>query len=256
MVVHAVVDKGSPSVVCPYPPTPQNSLFFYIDDPIKVKPANGDSFMPQPRSVVVGPQLNGVLLDIDHSHKAVRVGFHPGGLHRLIGLPLCEAIDGSYDAADIFGSDIERLNDRLQDCLSFDTIKEEVEKFLLQKAGKVKSILPFDMAMLKLMKQGGNMGMDTLSSLACLSIRQFERVSKERIGFSPKLFARLVRFSKAYRMREQIPQLTWTDIAHRCGYFDQMHFIRDFKQFTGIAPGIMDMQIQQAPAALQASLNL
>jgi hypothetical protein len=51
-------------------------------------------FALQPRSVIVGPQLTRVTIDINRSHKAVRVGFHPGGLHRLLGISMAEMVDG------------------------------------------------------------------------------------------------------------------------------------------------------------------
>ncbi|MEJ7663659.1 MAG: helix-turn-helix domain-containing protein [Hymenobacter sp.] len=81
--------------------------------------------------------------------------------------------------------------------------------------------------------------MERLAAAACLSVRQFERKSYERLGFSPKLYSRMIRFSHAYKYKECAPHTSWTEIAHRCGYFDQMHFIRDFKFFTGYAPGIL-----------------
>ncbi|MBK8142870.1 MAG: helix-turn-helix transcriptional regulator [Chitinophagaceae bacterium] len=57
-------------------------------------------------------------------------------------------------------------------------------------------------------------------------------------------------------MRENFPQLSWTQIAYECGYFDQMHFIRDFKQFAGVAPGILEKELENTPVRLQADLRL
>lgn len=256
MVIHAEIDRDAAPAICPYPPTPQNSLFFYINDRIKVQQEGQGDFVLQPRSVIVGPQLVRVTLDVNKSHKAVRVGFHPGGLHRLLRLPLYEMLDGSYDAADVFGSEMRDVNERLQEAQDFDAIKEIVEQFLLQKAKKLKEALPFDRAMLELLKMQGNVPVETIASMACLSIRQFERVSKERIGMSPKLFARLVRFSKAYRLHEKFPQLNWSQITYECGYFDQMHLIRDFKQFAGVLPGTIEKELKQTPVHLQADLLL
>jgi transcriptional regulator GlxA family with amidase domain len=127
---------------------------------------------------------------------------------------------------------------------------------LLLQVKKLRGTLPFDLAMLELVKMNGNIPMDSIASMACLSLRQFERVSKERIGVSPKLFARLVRFSSAYRLRESFPQYTWTRIAYDSGYFDQMHMIRDFKEFAGVAPGIIEKELEQLPIRLQAGLRL
>lgn len=256
MVVHAEVDPTAAPVLCPYPPTPQDSLFFYINDQIKVKTEGGSDFVVQPRSVIVGPQLTRVTIDINKNHKAVRVGFHPGGLHRLLGISMAEMVDGSYNATDVFGNEMQEVNNKLQDAKNFDEINDVIEKFLLQKVKTLKMALPFDKAMLELLRLNGNTPIEHIASLACLSIRQFERVSKERVGFSPKLFSRLVRFSSAYRMRENFPLLSWTSIAYDCGYFDQMHLIRDFKEFAGVAPGIIQKELNEIPVRLQADLRL
>ncbi|MGZ8536882.1 MAG: helix-turn-helix domain-containing protein [Flavisolibacter sp.] len=255
MVVHAEVKEGESSVIC-YPPTPQNSLFFYINDRIKVQKNREADFVLQPQSVIVGLQSTGVILDVNKNHKAVRVGFHPGGMYRLLGFSMSEMIDGSYDASDIFGNEMCDLNNKLQDAESFFEIKQLIEQFLLGKVKLLKRSLPFDSAMMELLRFNGNVPIEHIASLSCLSLRQFERVSKERIGISPKLFARLVRFSKAYRLRENSPDISWTSIAFECGYFDQMHFIRDFKEFAGVTPGGIEKELENSPLRMQAAMRL
>jgi AraC-like DNA-binding protein len=61
---------------------------------------------------------------------------------------------------------------------------------------------------------------EKIASLSCLSIKQFERKCKERIGMNPKLYGRILKFSKAYRLHEGFPHLSWTKIAYEAGYFD------------------------------------
>lgn len=256
MIVHVEADKTDAPMISPYPPSPQNSLFFYINDRIKMQKDTASPFILQPRSVMVGPQLSRVTLDVNRSHKAVRVGFHPGGLYRMLGDSMADMVDESYDATDVFGNDLQDLNDRLPEANNFDEIHALVENFLLKKVSALKRALPFDMAMLELLRLNGNIPVEKIASMACLSLRQFERVSKERIGLPPKLFARLVRFSKAYRLRESFAALSWTNIAYECGYFDQMHLIRDFKEFAGVAPGIIEKELEHSPIRLQAHLRL
>jgi AraC-like DNA-binding protein len=169
---------------------------------------------------------------------------------------MSEIVDDNFDATDIFGKEMKEVNQRLQDACTFDGIKDVIESFLIKKVKTLKTALPFDNAMLELMKVSGNIPIERVASMACLSLRQLERVSKERIGLPPKLFARLVRFSKAYRYYETSPKKTWTSIAHECGYYDQMHFIRDFKQFAGMPPGAIEKELTEAPVRLQASLRL
>jgi AraC-like DNA-binding protein len=87
----------------------------------------------------------------------------------------------------------------------------------------------------------GRVRMNRLAAHCCLSLRQFERRFKQRMGVSPKVFARLLRF-EALRdalieewRRDGIPCLA--DLAYRSGYQDQAHLIHEFKIWTGYTPG-------------------
>ena len=78
---------------------------------------------------------------------------------------------------------------------------------------------------------------DALVDEACLSQRQFERVFKEQIGFSAKSFMNIVRFKSlidAYSKGRN----SLTDLAYEYGYYDQSHFIKDFKAFSGYTPRV------------------
>ena len=70
-----------------------------------------------------------------------------------------------------------------------------------------------------------------LAKNAPISQRQFERSFKEVAGFTPKLYARIKRFETTLNKSGSL-----TEIALDAGYFDQAHFIRDFKAFTGLQP--------------------
>lgn len=255
MIIEVELDNPGESV-CLYPPTPQNSLFFYINDQVSMQREQTSSFVLQPRSVIVGPQLTPVRLDIKKSHKAIRVGFHPGGLYRLLGIPMNEIQDDSLDAAEIFGNEMQSLQNQFLEAGDFDEIKNIIEQFLLSKHKSLQRAIPFDKAMLELLRLDGHISIEQVASQACLSLRQFERVCRERIGMPPKLFARLARFSKAYRLRENSAQLSWTHIAHACNYFDQAHLIRDFREFTLMAPGVIEKALAVTPIRLQAALKL
>lgn len=69
-----------------------------------------------------------------------------------------------------------------------------------------------------------------------LSERQFERKFKEHTGFTPVKYLRLVRFGKACNHYTAFDEKTLTEIALECGYYDQSHFIKDFKTFSGYHP--------------------
>ena len=255
-IVHAIVDDADIDKACPYPPTPQHCLFFYIDDHVQMQKEGQEGFVSQGESVVVGPQVTRVNLIVGKSHKAVAVGFHPGGLYRLLGIPMAEIYDEGFDARDLLGLEIREVNERLKEAEDFDAIKQVVENYLLGKLSALKMALPFDEAMKVLLRFDGNIPIENIASLSCLSLRQFERKCRERLGVAPKLYARLARFSKAYRLRESNPNLPWTQITYECGYFDQMHLIRDFKQFAGVSPGVISGTISATPVPLQSTIQI
>jgi AraC-like DNA-binding protein len=75
---------------------------------------------------------------------------------------------------------------------------------------------------------------NTLASACCLSEKQFERRFSAYSGFKPKLYSRITRFEEAsWNCRNYD---TLTAAAHAHGYYDQAHFIHDFKMFAGFSP--------------------
>jgi len=69
-----------------------------------------------------------------------------------------------------------------------------------------------------------------------LSSRRFIEVFSAEVGLTPKLFCRVHRFQQVLAMIERDEHIDWTDVALACGYYDQAHFIHDFRAFSGINP--------------------
>ena len=87
---------------------------------------------------------------------------------------------------------------------------------------------------------------DQLAYDANMSIRTFERHFIDQVGISPKLFCNITRFNYALALKFKNPQLDWTSIASTCGYYDQMHLIKDFKKFAGYTPTIFQKETHLA----------
>lgn len=218
-------------------------LCFYLQDPIKVEKPNAD-FVQRARAVVIGPQVSSITLDLGVGYKAVLLMLMPGGMYRLLGFSLQEMVDGDFDARLILGAAIDELLEQMMEAKTDDGIHQVLQAYLLGKLSCLKSALPFDRAISELVSHSGNLSVDFVAAQSCLSPRQFERRALERLGLSPKFYARLIRFSHAYKYKESNPQASWIDIAGRCGYYDQMHLIREFKYFAGINPsGLIEEDI-------------
>jgi AraC-like DNA-binding protein len=253
IMIHRVdFDKSKPKPIFPFPPFPEQSLFFYPGDSISVKRSYEKNETEVPPAIIGGPTSDRMNLRFGYRHHVIKVSFQPGGLHRMLGIPMDSLLgkDG-IDARDMWGNQINLILEQLSETDSFHKMKLVIEQFLLSKSIYLKQLLPIDSAMRLLVKGGGLIPIERLASASCLSNRQFERVFKNRIGLSPKFFSRLVRFSQAWLIKENQPDIRWLQLAHKCGYHDQMHFIRDFREFTGENPTEIELAIQETPVKLK-----
>ena len=226
------------SPVYTFMPSHTRYLCFYLEDCVAVKKKEGH-FETRSRALIIGPQITPVTMDLGKKHAQVIVILKPCGLYRLIGIPLQEIVDCDFDARFILGKEIDELIEKLLNTPDNGARNTIIQQYLLSRLSNLKPLLAIDSAMLHLVRSQGNLSMDFLAASACLSTRQLERQSLERIGLPPKFFARMIRFSEAYKFKERNPHISWTKIACQFGYFDQMHLIRDFRSFTGITPSII-----------------
>src|SRR5262249_32612585 len=71
-----------------------------------------------------------------------------------------------------------------------------------------------------------------------LSSRRFIELFRGEVGLTPKLYSRIQRFQAAIRRIRCGREFDWAELALDCGYFDQAHFIHDFRAFSGIVPSV------------------
>ncbi|MEO6843903.1 MAG: helix-turn-helix domain-containing protein [Ginsengibacter sp.] len=230
------------------PPLPEHCLFFYLRDKSEVEDISTKKLETLSSCIVVGPHVNRHNIIPGRNHLMIKVGFQPGGLYRFLGVPMNELLcSDAFNGSDFLGKEINEVNEKLQEAVSFTEMNLIVEKFLLNHVLKLKQALPIDEVLPLLIKQRGLVRIDQLASHSCLSIRQFERVFQQRIGLPPKYFSRLVRFAQAWIIKEQQPDISWIKVAHECGYFDQMHLIRDFQEFANVSPSTIESELLNSP---------
>ena len=85
-------------------------------------------------------------------------------------------------------------------------------------------------------KRYGNISISQMASEAYLCRRQFERIFAEHVGISPKQYLKIIRFQYAIFQKQQNINLDMIDLSYKSGYFDQSHFINDFKSLCGLTP--------------------
>jgi AraC-like DNA-binding protein len=187
--------------------------------------------------------------------ESFAIFFLPAGWSQLFAAPMSEITDRIYDAELVSGSSMRRLWNRLGECASFEERVMVVEEFLRALARRVSIRGPIPEIANFLFRQHGAVRISNLADRHSLSLRHFERRFRHETGASPKTFARIARFQAALDAKLANPQTTWLDIAHRFGYYDQMHMIRDFGKLGHTSPTqlITDMGDVRPPALASAA---
>ncbi len=230
-----------------YPPRPEVTLSFYPRDTEKVSYKDGRTPAPV-RSALIGQQSVVSHRLVGKEFLMVQVVFQPGGLYRLTGIPTIDLNNQYYDAEAVLGNEVRNLNQRLSNIEDFAKMIPLVEDFLMNMVRKSSyDIRPIDKVGIAMLESKNHYSLDWLAKESCLSSKQFERNFNERIGINPKYFARIIRFDKAFRMKNAFPNKDWLSIALDCGYYDYQHLVRDYREFTGMTPASFYMQDTQSP---------
>jgi AraC-like DNA-binding protein len=165
------------------------------------------------------------------------VRFRTGGLSPFVREPMARYTNRTPGIAEVFGDVSLRLDASLSDCRSdIDTQKELLDAFLLERLDLDASYATFIGVKAEIENNGGLVPVEEASRSAGISPRNLGRLFGRFLGFSPKYFARIVRFQKALRILMNDATTTLGTVSAECGYFDQSHFVRDFRRFTGGVP--------------------
>jgi AraC-like DNA-binding protein len=212
-------------------------IVFDFDDPTDVFLYAQRSIVRSPWAVVVGPQTYRRLeMQLRGTLDTFAIALQPDALHRLFSVPMRELTDLDFEGHSVVGSFITKIGERLGNSRSFTERVCLVEEALLPRALASTGLDGVSAAANCIILAGGRASIPTLAARSGLSLRQFERRFIQQVGMRPKLFARIARFEAALENKARFATKSWTDVAHEFGYYDQMHMVHDFGEFTGTTP--------------------
>lgn len=216
----------------------EQNLYFYPRDPIQVFDSIDSEGRTAPIANITGPKNKPVGLKFGKDYLMIKVAFLPTGLYRLLKIPMQKTVNQGLNAIDFLSEEMEKVNTALVQTTSYDEMIHIVSRFFDKKLEQgVLSEEPIDQVAVDMLNPLSTRTIPEWASLACLSLRQFERSFAIRVGLSPKMYLRVVRFEYAMKIKKSNPEKSWTDIALECGYDDSSHLLREFRQFAAFAPG-------------------
>ena len=169
-----------------------------------------------------------------HSHlyangnvEMIVVVFQPYTLKAFLNLPISLLHNQEVSGYDLENKHLKRLATQIFDC-------EQIAGALTLKTEyNIKRIT----AVIRQLLIMPETSVKELTSIACLSKKQFERLFNELVGANPKEYARIVRFQKSLKLLQHYSEdANQAQLAYQCGYADQSHFIREFRRFSGYTP--------------------
>lgn len=197
----------------------------------------------QPEQFLVGQITKPLLISPSGPVELIGIRFQPGGTTPFFRIPMGEITNEVVDLKLLSSEFASELTRELEPST---TLPEKV-KLLEALLARQLTNRSLDSATLSLaaeiVERGGLVSLDRLATAAGISSRQLERRFVREVGIGPKLLCRILRFQQVFRALE-CDDLNWAPIAVECGYYDQAHLIRDFRQFAA-----------QTPTALFSSQN-
>lgn len=165
------------------------------------------------------------------------INFQKGKAYPFVEMPMNELTDFVVDAELVLPSEILNLREMLLERNSVQHKFICVEQFLMMAfSNRLISNVFVDYSVDQIIKNPTQLSINKLSEKVGFSQKHLIKIFKEHVGLSPKAFLKIVRFQKAISDIEINKTANWTDIAIDCGYYDQAHFINDFKDFSGFTP--------------------
>lgn len=229
-------------------PRPEHSIAFYVRDPQRFRPVGTTETIEYPRTILTGIQTVTLQRDCGRDFLALKIILHPSTLFRLTGIPAKELANNFIDAETLWGPSVRLVFDQLTHAHNLPEMVARLDEFMQGILGQnLRNAHPVDAVSRELVANSAGWSLDWLARQSGLSVRQFIRQFEQRVGVSPKLFGRVVRFDRVYRLKNNRPQLDWLTIALEGGYYDYQHLAKDYRDFTSTTPVGFYQLDQQAP---------
>jgi AraC-like DNA-binding protein len=211
-------------------------MIFHFGDPYRQYFDDGTSIL-QPRSFVFGQISRYIEIEPTGVSGIISARFLPEGLAPFLSVPVNSLENKAVSMSTLFGQAGSQLELKIIQARTNRDRIQLVERFLLSilskpvvAAGITRSCVEVIMA------AQGQVGIADLAHKMKLNRRQLERKFESEIGMTPKQFSRAIRLQATIKKLGEKNFSNLTTLAYENGYYDQAHFIRDFRDFTGMSP--------------------
>jgi AraC-like DNA-binding protein len=185
--------------------------------------------------VFVGARATSFVVETRHMVITFGIQFKPGGAFAFLGFPARELSEQNVSLDLVFGRGARSLRDRLLEQPRPDLKAAVAEQWLTERLARRRHpAVEYALRGLDANPTVNSVG-DVLDRIG-YSHRHFLDKFSAEVGLTPKRYARVRRFQRVLQSLATVRDVDWVDLALRYGYYDQPHFVHDFKDFTSLTP--------------------
>ena len=197
-----------------------------------------DQWGQTPDYMIIGLFTNPFEVRFKNHVKVFAIRFKPEGIYNVFGVPASKFKETFEDMSMVIGQEFRDFSHRIREEKSIPNMIKRAEGYLLKNLQTKKIDMSYVHSAAQLIRNSSVIKIDELANQLYISKRQLEREFKNKVGISPKHYFRITRINEVLRCLNGNRQMDLTQVAYHCGYYDQAHFINDFKTITGIKPSI------------------
>jgi AraC-like DNA-binding protein len=203
---------------------------------------------PQEPALFAGQLTRPLVLRSAGNAGVLGVRFRPEGARAFFGMPMRHATDQRISVDSLSAGEGARLAGDVAPAADDAARASIAEDFVLGRLHGDDATVAAAVAMLE--GSAGGITMDDLVAASGIGRRQLERRFGDMVGIGPALLASILRFRSVFDLIEHDGSRPWTDAALAAGYYDQSHFIREFRRFVGCTPSEFSRESAGLAAAL------
>jgi AraC-like DNA-binding protein len=174
-------------------------------------------------------------IDAFQPHMA-GVQFKPGGAFAFFGGSVREFGDVHISLADIWGRDAERLHQRAVQAPTPEHTMDVLFRAMVVRFLERGHDPAVEIALRLFGRAPHRVSVTSVARRAEVGPKKLIRLFAEEVGMTPKTYLRVARFQRVLERVHAAESVDWMEIVERHGYYDQPHFIREFKEFSGFTP--------------------
>lgn len=207
-------------------------LIFHCGAPVEQQHPGALVPTCQPAAAVIGPTIQPTRIRPTGPMDCVGIRIRPVAVATFFGLPADDLRDGTFPIEDVVGGTASLL-----DCVASTAPDSRIPVLLRWLVRRpVRTVDPRLSAFADQLRRRPVDRVGSVCQSLGISERTLERLCRREAGLTAKELLRLARIQRVLALAAAEPETRWSSIAARCGYFDQSHFVHEFRELVGIAP--------------------